>query len=69
MCDEIRLLRTAEHQRLRRARHIVSWVFVAMKLTGHQTRSIFDRYDITSPGDLREAARRLEQAGQWPDFA
>ena len=33
---------------------------VAMKLTGHKTRSVFDRYDITSPGDLREAAARLD---------
>ena len=33
---------------------------VAMSLSGHRTRSIFDRYDITSDGDLREAARRLD---------
>ena len=35
---------------------------VAMKLTGHRTRSVFDRYDITSPGDLRAAARKLDGA-------
>jgi hypothetical protein len=33
---------------------------VAMHLSGHKTRSIFDRYDIVSDGDLREAARRLD---------
>jgi integrase len=33
---------------------------VAMQLTGHKTRAIFDRYNITSPADLREAARRLD---------
>jgi len=33
---------------------------VAMQLTGHKTRAIFERYNITSPGDLREAARRLD---------
>ncbi len=32
---------------------------VAMKITGHRTRSVFDRYHIVSPGDLQEAARRL----------
>jgi hypothetical protein len=33
---------------------------VAMQLTGHKTRAIFERYNITSSGDLREAARRLD---------
>jgi integrase len=34
---------------------------VAMHLTGHKTRAIFERYNIVSPGDLREAAERLNQ--------
>ena len=33
---------------------------VAMELTGHKTRAIFERYNITSPTDLRDAARRLD---------
>jgi len=33
---------------------------VAMALTGHKTRAIFERYNITSPNDLHEAARRLD---------
>ena len=32
---------------------------VAMTITGHLTRSVFDRYTIVSPADLQDAARRL----------
>jgi len=31
-----------------------------MKLTGHKTRSVFERYNIVSDGDLSATARRLD---------
>ena len=30
-----------------------------MKVTGHRTRAVFDRYHIVSPADLQDVARRL----------
>ncbi len=32
---------------------------VAMQITGHKTRRVFDAYHIVSPGDLQEAARKM----------
>jgi hypothetical protein len=34
----------------------------AVRLTGHETRSVFDRYHIVSDSDLREAAQKLNAA-------
>ncbi len=32
---------------------------VSMTITGHKTRSVFDRYHIVNPSDLQEATRKL----------
>jgi hypothetical protein len=36
---------------------------VAMTVTGHRTRAVFDRYHIVSPADLQEVARKRDAMG------
>ena len=42
-----------------------------MKLSGHETRSVFDGYNVVSDGDVRDASRRLGHTGGHtsPSFA
>ena len=37
---------------------------VAMTISGHQTRRVFDRYNITSEDDLEEAARKMSKRAE-----
>ena len=33
---------------------------VCMMLTGHETRSVFERYNVVSDGDLKDAVKKLD---------
>lgn len=39
---------------------------VATMMSGHKTPSVFARYNIVSGGDLKEAARKLDEASAIP---
>jgi integrase len=45
-----------------RARRLGVPESVVMRMSGHKTRAVFDRYNIVEMKDLQEAARLLERA-------
>ena len=67
-CRKVGLVGMLRHDMRRSAvRNLVSAGVperVAMTITGHKTRAVFDRYHIVSPADLKAAAQKL--AGTIP---
>ena len=64
LCRRLKLKDTWFHDLRRsfvtRARRMGVPESVVMKMSGHKTRAVFDRYNIVSEEDLREAVARIE---------